>query len=367
MEVLFKILILIFTFYGFFILWITLGCFKIKWFRSDNIKAQNTFTIIVPFRNEKENLPILLDSISKLQYPKELFEVILVDDSSIEKLQFADFGFKVLVLENQRKSNSPKKDAINTAIQQANFEWILTTDADCEVPQRWLSVLDSFIQKNEKAKMVCGMVLTKNNNSFLSRFQLLDFMSLQSATIGTFGIGKPFMCNGANFAYKKSFFIDLHGFSGNEHIASGDDVFLLQKAIENHSGHVLYLRSKQFSVLTNPVISWKDLFIQRVRWASKTKAYKTVFAQLLALVVLLGNTGFICSIFGLFYNWNFAWFIGFKLLIDFLLLIQVRKTVPKFNKSSFLISGFVYPFFSFCVGMRILFKKKYQWKERALE
>jgi cellulose synthase/poly-beta-1,6-N-acetylglucosamine synthase-like glycosyltransferase len=41
------------------------------------------FTIIVPFRNEA-NLPLLLDSISKLHYPKERFEVILVDDESEE-------------------------------------------------------------------------------------------------------------------------------------------------------------------------------------------------------------------------------------------------------------------------------------------
>src|SRR5690606_15317055 len=198
--------------YGFFILWITLGCFKIKWFCLDNPKVQTSFTVVVPFRNERENLLILLNSFSKLDYPKDLFEVILVNDSSNEKFQLSNFDFKVLVLENQRISDSPKKDAINTAIQKASFEWILTTDADCEVPEKWLWVLDNFIQKNLKAKMICGLVFTKNNSHFLSRFQLLDFMSLQSATIGTFGIRKPFMCNGANFAYQKSFFKDLQGF-----------------------------------------------------------------------------------------------------------------------------------------------------------
>jgi hypothetical protein len=54
-------------------------------------------------------------------------------------------------------------------------------------------------------------------------------LSLQGATIGSFGIGKGFMCNGANLAYKKSLFQELNGFQGNDTIASGDDVFLLQK------------------------------------------------------------------------------------------------------------------------------------------
>jgi hypothetical protein len=59
-------------------------------------------------------------------------------------------------------------------------------------------------------------------------FQQLDLVSLQGATIGSFGIGKGFMCNGANLAYKKSLFQELNGFR-NDTIASGDDVFLLQK------------------------------------------------------------------------------------------------------------------------------------------
>ena len=43
------------------------------------VVPKTAFTIVVPFRNEKENLPNLLYSISLLDYPKELVEVILVD------------------------------------------------------------------------------------------------------------------------------------------------------------------------------------------------------------------------------------------------------------------------------------------------
>ena len=81
-------------------------------------------------------------------------------------------------------------------------------------------------------------------------FQQLDFLSLQGATIGSFGIKKPFMCNGANFAYTKAFFKELNGFEGNENIASGDDVFLLQKAIQRDKNDVDFLKSKSI-VQTN--------------------------------------------------------------------------------------------------------------------
>jgi hypothetical protein len=66
----------------------------------------------------------------------------------------------------------------------------------------------------------------------LHHFQQLDIASLQGATIGSFGINKGFMCNGANFVYQ-ILFQELNGFHGNDTIASGDDVFLLQKRLLN--------------------------------------------------------------------------------------------------------------------------------------
>jgi cellulose synthase/poly-beta-1,6-N-acetylglucosamine synthase-like glycosyltransferase len=105
-------------------------------------------------------------------------------------------------------------------------EWIITTDADCVVPKNWLSTLDNYIQSSN-VNMIAG-VTYDCKNSFTS-FPTADLVSLQGATIGSFGIGKGFMCNGANLAYKKSLFQELNGFQGNDTIASGDDVFLLQK------------------------------------------------------------------------------------------------------------------------------------------
>src|SRR3954464_859185 len=93
------------------------GFMRIKKYEKSNLKAQTSFTIIVPFRNEEENLPKLLDSFSKLNYPNNLFEVILVDDSSKEKFQVSGFRFQVALIDNIRVSNSPKKDAITTAMQ----------------------------------------------------------------------------------------------------------------------------------------------------------------------------------------------------------------------------------------------------------
>ena len=228
------------------------GFGKMKTKNQTNLNPKTSFTIAVPFRNEAENLPQLLHSISLLDYPKELVEVILVDDSSEEVFSFQCSVFSLQIVKNERKTNSPKKDAINTAIAMAKNDWIITTDADCLVQKNWLKSIDNFIQTENK-KMVAAGVSYLPKKGFLHDFQNLDFLSLQGVTIGSFGIEKPFMCNGANFAYEKTFFKALNGFEGNDEIASGDDVFLLQKALTFDSKQVGFCGNKESIVATKSV------------------------------------------------------------------------------------------------------------------
>jgi len=355
----------VFLIYILFIGQLIYGFNRMKRFSRKEFTPKTSFSIVVPFRNEKENLPNLLHSISLLNYPKELVEVILVDDDSDDKFRIQNLEFRIQMIKNVRKSNSPKKDAIETAIQIAKHDSIITTDADCLVQKDWLTIYDQYIQENE-VEMVASGVCYVPKSGFLSAFQSLDFLSLQGATIGSFGIGKPFMCNGANFAYSKQFFKKLNGFQGNETIASGDDVFLLQKAISVTPKKVGFLLAKESIVATKPVATWSDLFQQRVRWASKSTGYSSVYGKLLALVVFGGNLAWIVSfllwLVGLLDQNIFMLFVALKFLIDFIL---IYKTANFFESKLqyVLASSLLYPFFSVSVAMYSLFGK-YSWKGR---
>jgi glycosyltransferase involved in cell wall biosynthesis len=72
----------------------------------------------------------LLLEFSRLNYPIDLFEVILVDDDSKERS--LKFKFKVSIVTNIG-FQIHLKDAIVTAMQIINTDWIITTDADCVV------------------------------------------------------------------------------------------------------------------------------------------------------------------------------------------------------------------------------------------
>ena len=364
-------MITIFLFLAILIYAVTIACLiygftKVNSFEYIGLAPKTKFSIIVPFRDEAENLPKLLDCFSKLDYPNDLFEVILVDDASQERLQITDFRFQIVTTPNIRVSNSPKKDAILTAMQFVKTDWIITTDADCLVHKYWLLTLDNYIQSHN-VSMIAGAVTYDCQDSFLHHFQQLDLASLQGATIGSFGLRKGFMCNGANFAYTKSLFEELNGFQGNDGIASGDDVFLLQKAIAQFPEKVHYLKSKNNIVDTKPLNDWKSLFYQRVRWASKTGSYQSKFGIGLGLVVLGGN---LCWVLGLG-NWilgyisllNIVLLSLIKFVIDAILIQKSNDFLTKKKMRYLVLSSFVYPFFSISVALYSLFGK-YEWKGR---
>ena len=346
--------------------WLIYGFTKINQFEFIGLPPKTNFSIIVPFRNEAENLPILLESFSKLNYPTDLLEVILVDDESEERLQIADFRFQITTIDNIRVSNSPKKDAITTAMQIVKTHWVITTDADCVVHKNWLLALDNFIQLNP-VSMIAGAVTYDCDNSFLHHFQQFDLASLQGATIGSFGIKKGFMCNGANFAYTKSFFQELKGFEGNSAIASGDDVFLLQKALSQFPEKVAYLKSKNTIVTTKAMNDWKSLFYQRVRWASKTTSYQSVFGKRLGLLVFMMNFSFVycfvLTVFGVF-PWFFLGLLFIiKFGIDTILIQKTNNFLTKRKVQYLFLSSLLYPFFSTAVALYCLLGK-YEWKGR---
>ncbi len=351
------------------------GFDKVESFGIEDAKPKTKFSIIVPFRNEAENLPELLQSIKTLNYPEHLFEIICVDDASdddsvetISAFSKLNESFRIKVLKNERTTNSPKKDAITSAIAFAQHKWIITTDADCVIPKYWLDAFDAFIQKRPY-KFIVAPVSYHKIDSTLKRFQLLDFLSLMGATIGGFGIKRPFLCNGANLAYSKALFKSVNGFDGNDNIASGDDIFLLEKALKSDKDTVGYLKSEHAIVLTKPQSDWKALVAQRKRWAAKTSNYNSLFGKLTGLVVLLMNVTLICALtFTLIGELSprlllYPFIIKFG--IDFLLLFKTSRLFSQEKYlGAFIFSSIVYPFFSVYIAFASMFTT-YKWKGRS--
>lgn len=367
------ILLLIILIYVVTIVQLVVGFDRVKKFDVSPKTPTTFFSIVIPFRNESANLPLLLDSIKNLNYPIGLFEIILIDDFSeddsvrqIYNWRMENGSFQTTLLENIRLSKSPKKDAISRAVPIVQQQWLVTTDADCIVPKDWLLTLDQYIQENE-VEMLVGSVVYDCKKSFLHHFQQLDLLSLQGATIGSFGLGLGFMCNGANLCYTKSLFQELHGFTGNNKIASGDDVFLLQKAMQKCPYKVHFLKSQRVIVHTKPESSWAKLFEQRLRWASKTSSYQSVFGKDLAVIVFAGNNTLVLGAclfsFNLISWMPLTFLIALKFITDYILLYKTNRFLIRKRMRFLLLSSLIYPFFCISVAVFSWFGK-YEWKGR---
>ncbi|MDZ7614159.1 MAG: glycosyltransferase family 2 protein [Flavobacteriaceae bacterium] len=201
-------------------------------------------------------------------------------------------------------------------------------------------------------------------------FQNYEFISLQAVTMGSFGIKEPFMCNGANLCYKKSAFYQVGGFDGNKEIAGGDDLFLLEKMIKNFPTMVLFNKNRQAIVQTGTSDTWKGFVQQRVRWASKTSAYKKLSGKITGLIVFLSNLMLVSLFFlSLIKPLYFIFLLEialFKLVIDLLLILPVLKFFrQKLYLPYYVLSSLCYPFVHVFVGLRSL--GGFTWKGRALK
>lgn len=339
------------------------------------------FSIVIPARDEEENIAACLQSILENEYPLSQYEIIVIDDFSTDKTANIVKAFEREYLNvrllhmselipNAMQLNSYKKKAIELAIGKASGDWIITTDADCVVGKKWLNSFADYIEQTQNV-FVAAPVKFSNNGSFISIFQSLDFLSLQGITAASVSAGFHSMCNGANLCYKKSAFYEVEGFKGVDQLASGDDMFLMHKMQKAFPGKIGYLFSRDAIVSTLPMSDVKSFLNQRIRWASKADSYQdkkiiTVLAGVYLLNLLL-LIGFLLCFF--FPKFILTWlgFMAIKILFEMIFLMPVAR----FYGSSALMMYFPFmeaPHIAYTVLAGFLGKfGKYQWKGRTVK
>jgi cellulose synthase/poly-beta-1,6-N-acetylglucosamine synthase-like glycosyltransferase len=335
------------------------------------LQPQTKISVIIPARNEEENIAALLQALEKQSYPSSQFEVIVIDDHSTDNTaaivkQYPAVKLLQLTADN---INSYKKKAIETGIAAASGELIVTTDADCVPPPTWLETIAAF-KEETNAIFIAAPVAINFNSSVLQVFQAMDFMVLQGITGAVVHNNQLSMCNGANLSYEKDAFVAVNGFAGIDTIASGDDMLLMHKITTQFPGRVQYLKSKEVIVSTAPMKTWPAFFNQRIRWASKAAKYndKRIFPVL--LLVYLFNLSFLVTAIAGFWN-SYYWLL--------LLILWVYKTVAEFplfsSVAGFFDKRWTLQFFFFFQPLHILYTivsgffgqmGNYEWKGRKV-
>lgn len=329
-------------------------------------------SVIIPARNEEENIAALLEALKEQTYPKELFEVIVIDDHSTDRTAEITRQFSHVKLLQLKEDviNSYKKKAIEAGIAAAKGEFIITTDADCIPPPGWLATIAAF-KKETGAVFIAAPVVFQCNSSLLQMFQAMDFMVLQGITGAAVYRKHLSMSNGANLAYERNVFYEVGGFDGIDHIASGDDMLLMHKIAQAYPEKVHYLKSSNAIVSTAPMKTWKAFFNQRIRWASKATQYNDPrILPVLALVYIFNLSFLLLFIAGF---WQPVYFL-------YAVVLLVLKTLVEFplfiNLAGFFHKSWAIKLFPLFQPLHILYTiisglfgqfGKYEWKGRKIK
>jgi cellulose synthase/poly-beta-1,6-N-acetylglucosamine synthase-like glycosyltransferase len=310
------------------------GWQEIKPFASYTRELTTSISVIIPARNEEENIAKLLTSIEAQSYPKHLYEVIVVDDNSSDNTAAIVNEFSIVKLIRIRFDdiNSYKKKAIETGISAATGDLIVTTDADCIVGENWLKTIAAF-KEETNAVFIAAPVEMQFKWTLLQTFQSLDFLVLQGITAAAVKKRVHNMCNGANLAYDRNVFFKVNGFANIDHIASGDDMLLMQKIAQNYPGKIFYLLSNEAIVVTQSAKTWKEFFGQRIRWASKATTYNDMKIFTALFLVYFFNCALVALLIAGFWNyrlwWGFAGVLFVKIIVELIFLYPVAKFYGK--------------------------------------
>ncbi len=325
-------------------------------------------SVVVAARNEEQNLANLLQDFSQLDYPTDKLDIIIVDDRSSDKTlsiieQYSKQYNHIRGIQIRKKSTemAPKKYALTQAIKQSKGEYILSTDADCRIPQGWVKSMVSHLEAGSGIVVGASSIDSLNQTSF-THYQMIDFLALMTANAGASGWGFSWTGTGQNLAYKRSAFEKINGFYPVKDRVSGDDMYLVQAISKTHK--CTFNSDAGSFVKTQPVQSIITFLNQRIRWSSNSRmAVKTDwFFMLFLFNAFLLNTAILSGSFIPDIQSHIPMFFGIKFVCDALVIFSGASMLHMFVPSIiFIVWSVLQPIYIPFIGISGLIGK-FTWK-----
>lgn len=377
MQVVLYIIIIVGIAYGGFVGFAIIGLFTLRTQKNNTatITTSNFVSVIISARNEEETIEKCIRQLILQRFDKEQFELIIIDDASEDNtyelaesiLKDSDVDYRLI----KQPAHQGKKKNLAIAIELAKGDIIITSDADITYRSlNWLSYIASYFEAHNPNLLILPIDF-KDEYTFISKFQIVENIALMAVSAGYTTLKKSFMCSGANLAFKKSAYVAVKGYQSHIHIASGDDVFLLEDIKKLDVSAIHYLSVKDVIVTTKSQPDFKSLLNQRVRWASKFRHNTNWLNFFGGLVVLLANL-FPLALLVSVLNQSvilvpyLVTFTLVKVIFDFLLLFLASHFLNKAKYFWWLLSfECVYFMYALIVGIASLFYKPY-WKHKKI-
>jgi len=336
-----------------------------RWKLKTNSGFEPTVTVIVAARNEEKNIRQCIESLVKIDYPKEKLEIIIVDDFSTDRTgeiidEFvAQYPFIKKVIPHLKVISKPgKTNAIVNGIKSSTGEIIFTTDADCVVKPSWIKTQVKYFTDN--VGVVTGFTFQRAYSQFTG-MQNLDWVYLLTAGAGTINLGFPVSCIGNNMAYRRDAYNLVGGYENIEFSVTED--FALLHKIHKHTHYDLVFPAEEGGAnLSEPCPDLKNLYRQKHRWG-----VGGLDAPFIGFVIMFWGwfTHFLILL-QIFFGSVFTLFLTFvKFISDAIFLYIPLRKFKMVNQLKYFFAFEIYfIFYVLILPLFVFLNKKVIWKER---
>lgn len=312
-------------------------------------------SVVIPAYNAERTIGDCLLALLSQNYPKNKYEIIVVDDCSKDETVSVVEKFRKVKLIRQKHSGPAA--ARNLGVKRAKGDIVLFTDSDCVPDKNWIkNMVKPF--EDQQVVGVSGTYRTLNKDRLVARFagyeieerheklkqkQNIDF-------IGTFSAG-----------YRKKIFLKFGGFDESFPIASGEVPELSFKI--NEAGLKMAFQPKAIVYHRHPDTLYK--FLKQKFWRGywRIPLYRKHTGKLFRhsytpkfLYAEISLLGLACSITFLGLMTMTPIFFGISLFIlAFILTLPFSFKIFKKDKATGLLSPLIIILRNFATGMGICY------------
>ncbi len=329
--------------------------------KSNTIRSTSELkiSVIISAKNEKDNLSNLISSLHNQNYSNENYEVIIVDDNSVDSTystakdlinEYDNFK----IIKAGEKKYIGKRGALQVGIDSSKYEYIVITDADCKVNHGFIKSFSEIF--NENNDFIFGIAPFNQNNTLSNKIACFDNLWVHILTFSFANIGLPYSAAARSFGFQKKSFERINGYQNTTDTLSGDDDLLLREAVRNKLRIDTITDSDSF-VFTDAKESLGEFIKQKSRHTSTSNFYSIKVKLFLGLWHFL-NLFMLFSVFLIPLNVNFVWLVLTKFIWDVIIIKYLMKTFSyKFNFIEIIVLQIFYELLLIVNYIRGLFYK----------
>jgi len=322
-------------------------------------------SVVIAARDEEENLAKCLDSVVHQTYPIDKFEVIVANDASTDRTaaicdQYsAKYANLKSFLTVEKMGLPGKPNALAQAIERAEGEVILITDADCSVPETWIEATAN--RYSPEVGLVGGITLQRSDTAF-NGMQSLDWAYILGVASASAALGRPLGSIGNNLSFRRKAYDEVGGY-GKIKFSITEDYSLVQAILETKRWKFLYPIDERVLVKSQPCPTVKMLVQQKHRWGKGGLDMKF--------------WGFVIMAIGFSMHaallWHFIWFsfastgmvLLVKMIADYVFLHQILARLKRTDELKYFYwFELYYAFYVLALPFLVFFGGRVHWKGR---